>query len=262
MTVMRGGQNTSIRPEVVINMMLFCFGRIFTTLSYEFFIFHYLKGKTMSVQTKTIDVYKVRYDNFLKRLPDFLKEHGFVAASLDADQKKIVATSVIQLFSLTPESFQSKSAEICDCLVKHKIATQSEADLLKTVMRSYAEQDTGLAKQTLDEIAALKPGSRFMETLKRHVERELTADDAPDESGETSTQRKKGGRNIWEVIGGIVGAVIGGIAGAGGGIATTIAGAALGYTIGKELGGALHDSITPSGVVAMPDGRGCTPPLF
>ncbi|WP_372425583.1 hypothetical protein [Salinarimonas chemoclinalis] len=166
----------------------------------------------------------------------------------DLGTRRLIATSVAQLLSLTPESFEAKFTEICDCLVRRGVASASEADHLRRLGHAYARRDEGRALEAIEAIAGITAPSPFLRALKN-------------ETAQTQTMSNDGDKDkkLWKLIGGLIGAAVGGLIGG-------WSGASLGFLVGSEIALYIHETYgggrRGSNVIAGPNGEPCTTPFF
>lgn len=202
----------------------------------------------MSARPETLEFHSEVYEALSKKFLDPKILAQFAGEIRDEKTRELIAHSVIQVFSLTPKSFAPKFSELCDCLVKSRMATEREAELFKRIGDAYIREDADQAQALLGDLEKLGTSSDFV----RRVQEQNAQ--VQSQSGDGSRRR------LWEFIGGLVGAVIGGaIAG--------WPGVGIGWNVGKELGGLLHDDwhanhAPTSNVRAMPNGDPCTGPIW
>jgi hypothetical protein len=207
----------------------------------------------MSARPETLQVHTEIHEVFSKKFLDPKYLAQFSGDIRDEKTREIVAQSVIQVFSLTPKSFTPKFSELCDCLVKSRMVTQNEAELLKRLGDAYAREDEDQARALLADVEDLASSSEFFGRVQRQTEQTRN---------QSESDRRRG---LWGLIGGLIGAVIGGALGGWSGVG-------IGWNVGRELAFLLYDdyqaSLPPTtepptaNVRAMPNGDPCTTPIW
>ena len=207
----------------------------------------------MSARPETLEYHSEAYDALSKKLLDDKTLARFAGEIRDEKTRDLVARTIVQTFSLTPKSFVAKFSESCDCLVKSRMATQAEAEILKRIGEAYAREDEDQARALWQEVEKLAGSSELFGRIQAQAE-------------QTRAQSDDGGRrSFWGLIGGLIGAIVGGIL-------IGAPGIGLGWNVGRELAFLLHDdyqsSLPPTteprtaNVRAMPNGDPCTGPIW
>jgi len=202
----------------------------------------------MSGRPETLEYDGELYDTLSKRFLDSSYLSQFSNEIRNDKTRELIARSVIQVFSLTPKSFEPKFSELCDCLVKSGMIVPTEAELFKRIGDAYIRADENQARALLGELEKLSASSEFVRTLQQNS--------APAQSESERKER----RRIWQYIGGVIGMLIGGALGG-------WSGAGLGYKLGSDLAGIIYDDVTSqnrptSNVRAGPNGEPCTVPVW
>ena len=200
---------------------------------------------------KTLQIYEDLYAKLSEEASNVAAK-ARTGEKMDEKTRAVVATSVAQLFALTPRSFEAKFDELCGCLVDRGFASAREAEVLNRLGTAFARRDEGGARAVLEEIERSRGSMPFID--------KALPDDEPDDSEEVQAKKgKRGGRKLWNWVGGLLGAVVGGVLGG-------WSGAGLGFKVGWELGGLIYDATggggSSSNVVEGPNGEPCTPPFF
>lgn len=200
----------------------------------------------MAERPKTLEYRNDLFTDLLERAVAIAREDRTAGGVEGRRARDMVATCVAQAFSLTPASFEAKFDEACDCVVAGKLASKTEAALVKRLGQAFVKRDETVARTVLDE-------------LDRVLEPSALSRKLPDTSDQAQSARKaRKSRKFWQLIGGIIGAWIGAVAGG-------WPGAALGFKIGFELAGVIYDHTgggSGSNVIAGPNGEPCTPPFW
>lgn len=173
------------------------------------------------------------------------------------EQRRIFENDMLGLFSLTPQSFNTKTAAICKCLLKNRKLKSNEVTMLNNFLTSVRLNNQSNIEKYYKEVISVKDASPLMAEMVKTI----NEDEQP--------TAQAGGRGWWRAVGVILGAAIG--AGVGGSSTIGIGaapGASIGALAGKEIADELYDqyygvsSNTGTNVVATPDGGDCTSPVL
>lgn len=175
----------------------------------------------------------------------------------NAEQRRMFENDLLGMISLTPQSFNSKTAAICNCKLKEGQLKRNEVTVITNFLSSLRSNNQTTLLKNYKELTSVKDASPLMLAIIKTL----------NEGEQPTTQA--GGRGFWRAAGAIIGGLIGGAISGGGTLGAGAApGAAIGALAGKEIADELYDqyygvsSNSGSNVMARPDGGDCSSPVM